>query len=338
MRIAFVIDPLSGLAPGHDTSVALMEAAQSLGVEVWVMGVSDLALEHDAAVARAAPARLSAAIKSSGRWVTTDGWYETGPPQRLALTDCDAVMMRADPPVDAAYLRATLILDAAVSAGTFVVNDPAGLRNGNEKLLPLLVPDLAPATLVTASARDIHAALLRWRTAVAKPLEGMAGSGVVMLRKGEPGLEALLELVTDCGRRQVVVQEYLCEAEDGDKRILLLDGEPLGAINRCARPGEFRCNMAQGAVVSPATLSGPDAELCRRLAPVLQARGLHFVGIDVIGDRLTEVNVTSPTGIREVELGGRADASARVMEWVTDAAGANRRVQRSHGWRSLNAI
>ena len=338
MRIAFVIDPLAGLAPGHDTSVALMEAAQRLGAEVWVTGIGDLGLEHDVAVTRAAPVQLAAAVKSVGRWATTDAWYQLGTPQRLALADCDAVMMRADPPVDAAYLRATLVLDAAVRAGTCVVNDPAGLRDSNEKLLPLLLPDLAPATLVTANARDIHAALLGWGMGVAKPLEGMAGSGVVILRDGDPGLHALLELVTDCGRRQTVVQEYLTAAADGDKRILLLDGEPIGAINRSARPGEFRCNMAKGAIVSPATIDDHDAEVCRRLAPQLRARGLHFVGIDVIGDRLTEVNVTSPTGIREVELAGATNASTRVMEWIVAAAGANRRVTRRSGWRSLNAI
>ena len=327
MRLTFVVDPLAGLEPAHDTTVALMEAAQRLGAEVWVTGVSDLVLEHDVAAAWSQPVRLAAALMSGGRWVTTDAWYETGPPQRLALADSDAVLMRVDPPVDAGYLRATMVLDAAVRAGALVVNDPAGLRNSNEKLLPLLVSDLAPPTLVSAGARDIRVALGRWGQAVAKPLEGMAGGGVVMLTAGDRGLESLLELVTDCGRRQVVVQQYLAAAADGDKRILLLDGEPIGAINRCARPGEFRCNMAKGALVSPATLAEPDLEICRRLRPVLRERGLLFAGIDVIGDRLTEVNVTSPTGIREVELAGSDGASDRVIEWIVAAAGARNRVQ-----------
>ena len=337
MRFTFVVDPLDGLNASHDTSVALMEAAQRLGIEVWVAGTSDLALDHDAAVAWARPVRVSPAIKISGRWMAAERWYDAGEAECVPLADSSAVLMRVDPPVDQAYLRATFMLDAAARAGTFVVNDPAGLRNGNEKLLPMLVPELAPATLVSARSADIREALARWGLAVAKPLDGMGGRGVVTLRDGDASLGALLELVTDCGRRQIVIQEYLPAAADGDKRILLLDGRPVGAINRSSPPGEFRCNMAVGGIVTATALEGCDVEICERMAPALRGHGLHFVGIDVIGDRLTEVNVTSPTGVREVELLGAEGVSDRVIEWIADRAAATT-TQRSHRWPSLIAL
>jgi glutathione synthase len=344
MRFTFVVDPLEGLNAAHDTTVSLMEAAQRQGIEVWVTGTGDLALDHDVAVAWARPVQLSGAINADGRWVTGERWYEAGRAERVPLAVSSAVLMRVDPPVDQAYLAATFSLDAAARAGTLVVNDPAGLRNGNEKLLPLLVSDLAPATLVSANQTEIRAALKRWGLAVAKPLDAMGGRGVVMLRDGDASLAALLELVTDCGRRQVVIQEYLPAASDGDKRILLLDGEPVGAINRCSAPGEFRCNMAVGATVTATELDPRDIEICDRLKPILRARGLHFVGIDVIGGRLTEVNVTSPTGIREAELLGAEDASDRVVQWIADSAattGSERNwvaARRSNRWPSLSKI
>jgi glutathione synthase len=344
MRFTFVVDPLEGLNACHDTTVSLMEAAQRLGIEVWVTGTSDLALDHDVAVAWARPVQLSEAIRANGRWMASEAWYEAGRAERVPLTASSAVLMRVDPPVDHAYVAATFTLDAAARAGTFVVNDPAGLRNGNEKLLPLLVSDLAPATLVSANETDIREALRRWGLAVAKPLDGMGGRGVVILRDGDASLGALLELVTNCGRRQVVIQEYLPAAADGDKRILLLDGQPVGVINRSSPPGEFRCNMAVGGIVTATELDSRDIEICDRLQPVLRARGLHFVGIDVIGGRLTEVNVTSPTGIREAELLGAEDASDRVVEWIADTAAATSTQRngmaagRTSRWPSLSKI
>ena len=337
MRFTFVIDPIAGLEPCHDTSVALMEAAQALGVEVWIACVNDLAIDHTTAVAWSRPVQINAAVKVDGQWVASDRWYDTGPAEVVSLADSDAVLMRADPPVDEAYLQATFVLDAAAHAGTLVVNDPIGLRIVNEKLLPLLVPDLAPATLVTARADHVRDALRRWGLAVAKPLNGMGGRGIVMLRDGDAGLEALLELITDSGRRQIIVQEYLAAACDGDKRILVVDGESVGAINRCSPPGEFRCNMAVGGIVSASALDDQDLAIIERLKPLLRARGLHFAGIDVIGGRLTEVNVTSPTGIREVELLGTEDATHRVVEWIAGAAESSRD-RRYNSWRSLSAI
>ena len=336
MRFLFVIDPLSGLEPCPDSSVALMEAAQRLGIEVLVARAGDLALDDGSAAARVRPLRLRPAVQVDGQWVAGDRWFDAGAPERIALADLDAVLMRLDPPVDRAYVNATFVLEVAARAGTTVVNDPVALRSCNEKLLATLVTGLTPATVLTACPTDIVEALARWGLGVAKPLDGMAGRGVVMLRAGDPGLPALLELITDRGRRHVVVQEYLPAACDGDKRILLLDGEPVGAINRCSQPGEFRCNMAVGATVCATTLEEDDMAIIERLAPLLGARGLHLAGIDVIGGRLTEVNVTSPTGVREAELLGADHASRRIVEWIADRAAAGT-TERHGSWPSLSA-
>lgn len=321
MRLLFVVDPLPTLRPDHDTSVSLMEAAQRRGVEVWVAGAADLVVDGRGAVAWARPTRVTPARRRDGRWVAPADWWRTGARQRIDLDDGDAVLVRVDPPVDTAYLRATYVLDAAVRRGVLVVNAPRGLREANEKLLPLVVADLAPDTVVTADAHDVRAAVERWELAVAKPVEGAGGRGVVLLRRGDPGLAALIDLVTGQGTRQVVFQEYLPGAERGDKRIFLLDGEPIGAINRRAPDRDFRCNLAVGAVAERTSLDASDLEICRRLRPELRRLGLVLVGIDVIGGRLTEVNVTSPTGVREIELFGTDRPSDRVLGWITEERG-----------------
>jgi glutathione synthase len=331
MRFLFVVDPLPGLRPDHDTSVALMEAAQRRGVDVWVAGAGDLVIDGTSkvdgtsvmdgvrAAAWARPVRVTPAEPRDGRWTARADWWRAGTRQRIELGTGDTVLMRIDPPVDATYLRATYVLDVAARRGALVINDPHGLRDANEKLLALAVPGLAPGTIVTADAHDIREALDQWDVAVAKPLEGAGGRGVVRLSRSDPGLTALVDLVTEHGTRQVVLQEYLAGVAQGDKRIVLLDGEPIGAINRKPPDRDFRCNLALGGAAEVASLDASDLEICRRLRPELRQRGLVLVGIDVIGGRLTEVNVTSPTGVREIELFGDARPSDHIVEWVLDA-------------------
>ncbi|WP_370664817.1 glutathione synthase [Streptomyces sp. IBSBF 2507] len=323
MRFLFVIDPLPGLRPEHDTSVALMEAAQRAGVDVWAAEAAELVLGGGGAAAWARPVRINPAERRAGRWKAPATWWRGGAPERIRLRSDTAVLMRVDPPVNSAYLRATYILDAAVREGALVVNNPRGLRDANEKLLPLTVDAPAPDTIITARSHDILEALERWDVAVAKPLEGAGGRGVVMVRRSDPGLAALIGLVTSQGTRQTVLQEYLPAVAEGDKRIFLLDGEPVGAINRRASDQDFRCNLAVGAVAEATVLDESDAEICRRLHPRLELLGLPLVGIDVIGGRLTEVNVTSPTGLREIELLTDDRPSDRIVEWITNAATAS---------------
>jgi glutathione synthase len=324
MRFLFVVDPLPGLRPEHDSSVALMEAAQRAGVSVWAAEAADLVAGSGGAAAWARPVRITPAERRAGRWKAAARWWRAGAPERLRLHAGTAVLMRVDPPVNTAYLRATYVLDAAVRDGALVVNDPSGLRDANEKLLPLAAGGLAPDTIVTARAHDIREALDHWGVAVAKPLEGAGGHGVVMLRGRDPGLAALIDLVTSQGTRQTVLQEYLPAVQEGDKRVFLLDGEPVGAVNRRAPARDFRCNLAVGAVAEATALDASDAEICRRLRPQLALRGLSLAGIDVIGGRLTEVNVTSPTGLREIELLTADRPGDRIVEWIANTASARR--------------
>jgi glutathione synthase len=232
--------------------------------------------------------------------VTCEPWYSVGEPQRLPLEAFAHVWMRKDPPVDEAYLYATHLLELA-GAGVRVINRPAALRAWNEKLSALRWSHLMAPTLVASRVEELAAFTAAHGEVVLKPLGGRAGQGVVFAAAGTPGLRALLELVTAMESLPVMVQAFLPGVSAGDKRILLVNGEPLGAVNRVPSGGEFRSNLAVGGQPQATDLSDAERAICAELAPALQAEGLFFVGIDVIDGRLSEINVTSPTGIREVE-------------------------------------
>ena len=312
----FVIDDIATLLPGHDSSVALMEAAQLAGHRVLVTTAAELAFADGAAVARCRPVTLRPAVLHDGRWITDRDWYVLGEPARHLLDDVDAVFVRTDPPVDADYLRATYLLDLVDPASTLLVNSPAGLRNANEKLFGLQVAELGPPTLVSADRAEIRGVVAAWGKAVLKPTDWMAGRGIVVLTPEDPNLASLLDTATERGRSQVVVQQWIPACVDGDRRVILLDGEPVGAIRRVARGDDFRCNMAAGALPVADLVTDADRALSRRLAPLLRRHGLVFVGIDVIGGLLTEVNVTSPTGLREIDALTGSQLAADVITWV----------------------
>ncbi|MFN6344796.1 MAG: glutathione synthase [Cyanobium sp.] len=293
----FVIDPIARLNPAKDSSVALMQAAERAGRPVWVCTLADLSAAERPG---AAPGR------GHGAWVlatpvTCEPWYSLGEPQRLALEAFAHVWMRKDPPVDEAYLYATHLLELAERHGVRVINRPAALRAWNEKLSALRWNHLMAPTLVASRVAELAAFTAQHGEVVLKPLGGRAGQGVVFAAAGTPGLRALLELVTAMETLPVMVQAFLPGVAAGDKRILLVNGEPLGAVNRVPSGGEFRSNLAVGGQPQAADLSDAERAICAELAPALQAEGLFFVGIDVIDGRLSEINVTSPTGIREVE-------------------------------------
>jgi glutathione synthase len=297
----FVIDPVDRLRPAKDSSVALMQAAERAGRPVWVCTLADLA-----AAERPSPAPG----RGHGTWVvatpvTCEPWYGLGEPQRLPLEAFAHVWMRKDPPVDEAYLYATHLLELAERHGVAVINRPAALRAWNEKLSSLRWSHLMAPTLVASRVAELAAFTAEHGEVVLKPLGGRAGQGVVFAAAATPGLRALLELVTAMESLPVMVQAFLPGVAAGDKRILLVNGEPLGAVNRVPSGGEFRSNLAVGGQPQATDLTPAERAICAELAPALQAEGLFFVGIDVIDGRLSEINVTSPTGIREVErLGG----------------------------------
>jgi len=321
----FVIDPITRLNPAKDSSVALIQATERAGLQAWVCSPADLAAVADPAPPQRADAGVPGAAGGGGHrawarvqpvslapirctaagWEVPEPWYSLGEPTLLPLDHFQAVWMRKDPPVDEAYLYATHLLDLAERRGVRVINRPAALRAWNEKLGSLRFSHRMAPTLVSSRVNELQAFTAEHGEVVLKPLGGRAGQGVVFAAAGTPGLRALLELVTQMEALPVMVQAFLPGVKAGDKRILLVDGEPLGAVNRVPTGGEFRSNLAVGGAPEAAALSEAEREICAELAPVLRAEGLFFVGIDVIDGRLSEINVTSPTGVREVErLGG----------------------------------
>ncbi len=316
MKLAFIIDPIHRLDPGHDTSVALMEAAQQLGHEVWITETNRLSVVGGKAYAQLQPVRLVPVELVNGRWVAAAAWFEVGDRQFLPLESMDAVFMRTDPPVDIPYLYATYVLDYVDPAKTRVINAPAGLRAANEKMYALQFTGAIPETIVTADKQVIREFVERQGAAVMKPLGGKAGEGILFAEPGDRNLNSLIEISTQQFRVPIMVQEYLPAAKDGDKRVILLDGEPIGAVNRIPTGKEFRGNMAVGGRVAAVEITERDRQICEQLAPTLRRDGLIFVGIDIIGGYLTEVNVTSPTGIREIDRLNNVRLGYRVLEWL----------------------
>lgn len=308
MRFVFVMDTLDRVTPEKDTTFAFLAAAQARGHEslhclpgdLGVRGGSAFAIVRDICVSDVEP---RVALSGARREVSLND-------------DIDAVFIRKDPPFDAAYLYATLVLERARN-GPILINDPRGLRDANEKLYAMHFPEWTPTTLV-ASDRDAILAFVEQvgGQGVIKPLDGAGGSGVMMLRRGDKNNRAIVDMLTGEGQRLAMVQEFLPAVSIGDKRILLLDGEPLGAILRVARADDIRSNIHVGGSVVPTEITPRELELCRALAPKLREDGLVFVGLDVIGERLTEVNVTSPTGIQELGRFTGTKPAERVIEWV----------------------
>ena len=301
----FVVDPIERLRPTKDSSVALMQAAQRAGQQVWVCTPADLAVHgRDPAhqpLVHAQPVHLAEIRPSASGWELPEPWFEAAEPRWLPLAAFPRVWMRKDPPVDEAYLYATHLLELAERQGVRVLNRPASLRAWNEKLGALRWSHLMAPSLVASRVDQLAAFAAEHGEVVLKPLGGRAGIGVVRSHGQAPGLKALLELVTGQQQLPVMVQAFLPAVSAGDKRILLVDGEPLGAVNRRPAAGEFRSNLAVGGQPEACELSDQERDICAALAPALREEGLFFVGIDVIDGRLSEINVTSPTGVREVE-------------------------------------
>jgi glutathione synthase len=310
MRILFVLDPLEGLHLDGDTSYALMLAAGAAGHEVWTCQAGHLGLEHDDPIAEAELTQVVEAAAPADAFVR-DGRIP------IPLDAFGAVLMRTDPPVDIEYLHATWLLERG-RGKTLLINDPRGLRELNEHLAVLAFPELTPPTIVTRSEKRLREFLDEQGGAiVVKPVDGYAGLGVFLVRAGDPNTSSLLEQATRVGRSWTVAQRYLPQAQEGDKRIVLLDGKPLGAFLRVPPPGEARDNLHVGGKARACDLTAEDQAIIRAVAPMLAQYGQVFVGLDVIGGRLTELNITSPTGIRHLDaLAGGQSHAASVIEWV----------------------
>jgi glutathione synthase len=310
MRIGFLMDPLEGVRVDHDSTFALMLECQRRGLEVRELRQEWLYVSDGRAHARMRTVEVQ---RKPGAHFRVAGDYEA------ALAELDVLFLRKDPPVDVEYLRATQILE--LGGGPLLVNHPRGLRAANEKLFALRFPDLVPPTLVARDIPRLRAFIeAQGGDGVVKPLDGCGGQGVLRVRREDPNLPALLEIATGGGRVPVMAQAYLPAVRDGDKRIILLGGEPLGAVLRVPREGELRANFASGGRAAPAPINARDRQICRRLAPALNELGLWFVGIDVIGGKLTEVNVTSPTGLVEIDALSGDSLEARVVDFALERA------------------
>jgi glutathione synthase len=307
LKLLFVIDPLEALDIDGDTTLALIDEALARGHQAWWCGIHDLSLEQDRALALARTAHVALQKREarSGRDAVA-----------LALDELNAVFLRKDPPYGADETLATLICEAA-RGRTLFVNDPRGIREANEKLFTLRFPDLMPPTVVTRDIGRLRRFLSEQGGAiVVKPLDGRGGEGVFMVRADDPNTNAILETSTMFGRRWTMAQRFLPEARQGDKRILLLDGRVLGAVLRVPRENDIRANLHVGGRPMRATLTERDHAICKIITPTLSEWGLHFVGIDIIGDRLTEINVTSPTGLRQIDALESVHLAADVLDWL----------------------
>ena len=307
-RLGVVMDPIESIHPKKDSTLAMLLAAQRRGWALTYFRQQDLAVRDGAALGR-------------GRRITVRddnaSWFELGDEWQGSLETLDVVLMRKDPPFDMEYIYTTYILELAESRGLLVVNKPSSLRDINEKAYTAWFPECTPAGLISRSLHDLKAFLEEQGKVVLKPLDGMGGKSIFVVDRTDPNTNVILETLTDYGARFALAQRYIPEISDGDKRILLIEGEAVPyALARIPAPGEFRGNLVVGARGVGRELTPRDRWLCEQVGPVLKRMGVMFAGLDVIGDYLTEINVTSPTGIRELDRAFDIDIAGLLLEAI----------------------
>jgi len=306
LKVAIQMDPVERINIDTDSTFMMMMEAQARGHSLWVYSPDRISLEEGRVTARGRPLTLQA-VKGDH--------HRLGDFEVRDLSEMDVVLMRQDPPFDMAYITATHFLEV-IHPKTLVVNNPIEVRNAPEKLFVTGFEGVQPPTLITSDPEAIYDFRARHGDMVLKPLYGGGGSGVVRLKADDPNLDALLELHAMIGREQVIAQKFIPAVSKGDKRILLVDGEPVGAINRIPAEGQVRSNLARGGRAEAVELTKRDLQLCAAIGPELRRRGLLFVGIDVIGDYLTEINVTSPTGAQQLKRFGGPDAAVAMWDKI----------------------
>jgi glutathione synthase len=306
LKLAFITDPLDSLRIYKDSTYAMMREAAQRGHELYALGQEDLIWRSQVATGLAMRLQL-----------TPEGptWYRTEPARATPLKDFDAVLMRKDPPFDMEYVYSTYLLELAQAEGARVYNDPRAVRNCNEKLTIARYPQFTAETLVTRNAALIHEFLTAHDDIILKPLDGMGGTSVFRVHSRDPNLNVIVETVTHYGRRTIMAQRYIPEIVNGDKRVLVIGGKPVPyALARIPKPGETRGNLAAGGTGVARELTPRDREIAQTLGPQLHAQGLLLVGLDIIGDYLTEVNVTSPTCFQEITAQSGFDVAAMMLD------------------------
>jgi glutathione synthase len=292
-KLGIVMDPISAITIKKDSSFAMLLAAQAKGWTLFYMEQQDLFLHQGIVSAEMKPLQVEE---------NADNWYQLGNTETLALTELDVILMRKDPPFDMEYIYSTYLLEQAQSAGVLVVNHPQSLRDANEKLYTAWFPQCCPPTLVTRQSHLIRQFQTEHGDIILKPLDGMGGASIFRVKIDDPNTSVIIETLTEQGQKSVMAQKFIPEIVDGDKRILMINGEPVPyALARIPAQGETRGNLAAGGRAEGRPLNDHDRWICEQVGPTLREKGLIFVGLDVIGNYLTEINVTSPTCIRELD-------------------------------------
>ena len=310
LKIGVVMDPIEDINFKKDSTLAMLFEAQSRGWTLFYMQQADLYLAHDLARAKMKPLKV---------FNDVNNWYQLGKAQDLPLETLDAILMRKDPPFDMNYIYSTYLLEKAEEKGTLIINKPQSLRDANEKLFTSSFAECMPPTLVSSQPEHIRAFYQEHKDIILKPLDGMGGASVFRIKEGDSNLGVIIETLTEHGTKLAMAQRFIPEISQGDKRILLVNGEAVPyALARIPAKGETRANLATGGEGVGVELTDRDRWICEQVAPLLKAKGLIFVGIDVIGDYLTEVNVTSPTCIRQLDAQYNINISALLMDWIAE--------------------
>ncbi|GLT17148.1 glutathione synthetase [Vibrio zhanjiangensis] len=313
IKLGIVMDPIEAINIKKDSSFAMMLEAQRRGYEIHYMQMEDLHLDQGVAFADTKVVRLKE---------DPNTWFEFKSQQTIKLGDLDAILMRKDPPFDTEYIYATYILERAEQQGSLIVNKPQSLRDCNEKLFTAWFPELTPTTIVTRKAEKIKQFSQKHGDVILKPLDGMGGASIFRVKADDPNVSVIVETLTNHGQNYAMAQTFVPDISNGDKRILIVDGEVMPyCLARIPAQGETRGNLAAGGTGEPRPLTETDKQIAAAVAPTLKEKGLIFVGLDVIGDKLTEINVTSPTCIREIEAAFDISITGKLMDAIEQRIG-----------------
>lgn len=308
IKLGIVMDPISEINIKKDSSFAMLMAAQERGYQLFYMEMADLAMVNGVAMANMRPLTV---------FNDASKWFELSEATDTPMSELDVILMRKDPPFDTEFIYATYMLERAEEQGVLIVNKPQSLRDANEKLFTAWFSEFTPETIVTRDAKRIRAFHQAKGDIILKPLDGMGGTSIFRVKQDDPNLGVIIETLTSYGQQYAMAQAFIPEITKGDKRILVVDGEPVPyALARIPMKGETRGNLAAGGSGVAQPLSNSDWAIARAIGPELKKRGLIFVGLDVIGDKLTEINVTSPTCIREIQAAFDVDITGMLMDAI----------------------
>ncbi len=323
VKLGVVMDPIESITVKKDTTLAMLLAAQHRGWIIHYMSQSGLHLNQGT---------CSATIQTLSVKDDERDWFSLGSKTDIALSELDVVLMRKDPPFNMDYIYSTYLLELAQRDGTLIINRPQSLRDCNEKLFATQFPQCCPPLIVASSQEKLKAFHQEHEDVIYKPLDGMGGASIFRVKVGDPNLSVVIETLTDSGRQQIMAQKFIPDIVNGDKRILLIDGKPVDyALARIPAFGETRGNLAAGGSGVAQELTAKDRWICEQVGPVLREKGLLFVGLDVIGDFLTEINVTSPTCLREIDRAFNLDIAGDLMDCIQAKLKTTKAMRHSHG-------